>query len=253
QFDAITAAARQGQLLRDGMTVVIAGAPNAGKSSLLNRLAGYDAAIVTAIPGTTRDVLRERIDIDGMPLHVIDTAGLREVRDAVEEEGIRRARAEMSRADRILFVVDASVDPGAATFANERERLPGGVPVTLIFNKCDLTSAPPRIDTTPLQCALTLSATTGAGLDLLRAHLKDAMGFQPAEAGSISARRRHLDALARARRHVDAGALQLSERHAGELMAEELRLAHQALGEITGQVSSDELLGKIFASFCIGK
>ena len=253
QFDAITAAARQGQLLRDGMTVVIAGAPNAGKSSLLNRLAGYDAAIVTAIPGTTRDVLRERIDIDGMPLHVIDTAGLREVRDAVEEEGIRRARAEMSRADRILFVVDASVDPGAATFANERERLPSGVPVTLLFNKCDLTGVPPRIDRTLLQCALTLSATTGAGLDLLRAHLKDAMGFQPAEAGTISARRRHLDALARARRHVDAGALQLSERHAGELMAEELRLAHQALGEITGEVTSDELLGKIFATFCIGK
>jgi len=251
-FEAVASAARQGQLLRDGMTVVIAGAPNAGKSSLLNRLAGYDAAIVTEIPGTTRDVLRERIAIDGMPLHVIDTAGLREVRDVVEEEGIRRARAEMSRADRILFVVDAAADGEARSFAAERERLPVAVPVTLILNKCDLTRTLPRLEASAPP-RVHLSATSGAGVDLLREHLKESMGFLPAEAGSVSARRRHLDALARARRHVELGGEQLRDRRAGELMAEELRQAQIALGEITGVVTSDELLGRIFASFCIGK
>ncbi len=251
-FEAVASAARQGQLLRDGMTVVIAGAPNAGKSSLLNRLAGYDAAIVTEIPGTTRDVLRERIAIDGMPLHVIDTAGLREVRDVVEEEGIRRARAEMSRADRILFVVDAAADGEARSFAAERERLPVAVPVTLILNKCDLTRTLPRLEASAPP-RMHLSATSGAGVDLLREHLKESMGFLPAEAGSVSARRRHLDALARARRHVELGGEQLRDRRAGELMAEELRQAQIALGEITGVVTSDELLGRIFASFCIGK
>ena len=251
-FEAVASAARQGQLLRDGMTVVIAGAPNAGKSSLLNRLAGYDAAIVTEIPGTTRDVLRERIAIDGMPLHVIDTAGLREVRDVVEEEGIRRARAEMSRADRILFVVDAAADGEARSFAAERERLPVAVPVTLILNKCDLTRTLPRLEASAPP-RVHLSATSGAGVDLLREHLKESMGFLPAEAGSVSARRRHLDALARARRHVELGGEQLRDLRAGELMAEELRQAQIALGEITGVVTSDELLGRIFASFCIGK
>lgn len=252
-FDAVAAAARQGQLLRDGMTVVIAGAPNAGKSSLLNRLAGYEAAIVTDVPGTTRDVLRERIAIDGMPLHVIDTAGLREVRNVVEEEGIRRARAEMGRADRILFVIDSAADPQARSFEAERERLPVGIAVTLIFNKCDLTRAPPRVDGSTTPSRVYLCAIDGAGVDLLREHLKSCMGFQPAEAGNVSARRRHLDALARARRHVEAGREQLRDRRAGELMAEELRQAQIALGEITGEVTSDELLGRIFSSFCIGK
>jgi tRNA modification GTPase len=142
-FEAVAAAARQGQILRDGMSVVIAGAPNAGKSSLLNRLAGYDAAIVTDIPGTTRDVLRERIDIDGMPLHVVDTAGLREGRDAVEAEGIRRARAAITRADRILFVVDGATDPEATAFEREHVRLPAEVPVTVVFNRPTLQGANP--------------------------------------------------------------------------------------------------------------
>lgn len=252
-FDAVAGAARQGQLLRDGMTVVIAGAPNAGKSSLLNRLAGYDAAIVTDVPGTTRDVLRERIAIDGMPLHVIDTAGLRDVRNVVEQEGIRRARVEMGRADRILFVIDAAVDADARSFTAERERLPAGTPVTLIFNKCDLTRTPPRLETTSTPPRLYLCAIDGAGIDLLREYLKRCMGFQPVEAGNVSARRRHLDALERARRHVEAGREQLRERRAGELMAEELRQAQIALGEITGEVTSDDLLGRIFSSFCIGK
>ncbi len=267
-FDAVAAAARQGQLLRDGMTVVIAGAPNAGKSSLLNRLAGYEAAIVTAVAGTTRDVLRERIAIDGMPLHVIDTAGLRDVHDVVEGEGIRRARAEMTRADRILFVIDAVADRDANTFAAERARLPAGIPVTLVFNKCDLSGDPPRLEAdassgVPGSGAapragnaaprVYLCALTGAGLSLLREHLKESVGFAPGETGNVSARRRHLDALKRARAHVDAGSELLRDRRAGELLAEELRLAQLALGEITGEVTSEDLLGRIFASFCIGK
>jgi tRNA modification GTPase len=252
-FDAVEQSARQGRLLREGMTVVIAGRPNAGKSSLLNRLAGYDAAIVTPIPGTTRDVLRERIDIDGMPLHVLDTAGLRESGDAVEAEGVRRAEVEIARADRVLFVVDAVADPDARAFTEERRRLPPDVPVTIIVNKCDQATGLPVADTISGPPRILISALTGEGLDLLRAHLKDAMGFHTAEAGTVSARQRHLDALARARAHVDEGARQLKERRAGELVAEELRGAQNALGEITGEFTTDDLLGRIFSSFCIGK
>lgn len=252
-FDGVADAARQGQLLRDGITVVIAGAPNAGKSSLLNRLAGYDAAIVTDIPGTTRDVLRERIDIDGMPLHVIDTAGLRDSRNLVEAEGVRRARAEMTRADRILFVVDGAADPEAGAFERERATLSAGLPVTLILNKADLAGREPCLNARSPPPRIWLSALTGDGMNLLRTHLKASMGFAAADAGGISARRRHLDALARARRHVEAGRELLRARRAGELMAEELRQAQSALGEITGEFSSDELLGRIFATFCIGK
>ena len=252
-FDDVQAAARQGRLLRDGMTVVIAGRPNAGKSSLLNRLAGHDAAIVTAIPGTTRDVLRERIDIDGLPLHVLDTAGLRDTGDVIEEEGVRRARLEMSRADRVLFIIDSATDPQAAAFADERARLPADVPVTLVFNKCDLAAGVPVADTYSGPPRVTISALRGDGIDVLRVHLKQCMGFQTNDAGSVSARQRHLDALARARGFLEEGAQQLRQARAGELMAEELRRAQQALGEITGEVSSDDLLGKIFSSFCIGK
>lgn len=252
-FDAVEQSARQGRLLREGMTVVIAGRPNAGKSSLLNRLAGYDAAIVTPIPGTTRDVLRERIDIDGMPLHVLDTAGLRESEDAVETEGVRRAEAEIARADRVLFVVDAVADQDARAFEEERRRLPAHVPVTIIFNKCDLATGLPVADTMSGPPRVLISALTGEGLDVLRAHLKQAMGFHTAEAGTVSARQRHLDALARARAHVEEAARQLNERRAGELVAEELRGAQNALGEITGEFTTDDLLGRIFSSFCIGK
>ncbi|HEX4971851.1 MAG TPA: tRNA uridine-5-carboxymethylaminomethyl(34) synthesis GTPase MnmE [Steroidobacteraceae bacterium] len=248
----IAAKARQGALLREGMTVVIAGRPNAGKSSLLNRLAGYDAAIVTAIPGTTRDVLRERIAIDGMPLHIADTAGLREEADVVEAEGIRRARQEMSRADRILYVIDGERRLDAQQIERELATLPADIPATLVVNKIDLLglisryeqSQPPR---------LYLSATTGEGIDLLREHLKECMGFQGADSGTISARRRHLDALARTDRHLQEARRQLFDRRAGELMAEELRQAQQALAEITGAFTSDDLLGRIFSSFCIGK
>jgi len=252
-FDAVSAAAGQGRLLRDGLTVVLAGRPNSGKSSLLNRLAGYEAAIVTAIPGTTRDVLRERIDIDGLPLHVLDTAGLRDSDDAVEREGVRRAAAEMSRADLVLFVVDTSNDPLGRAYVEERSRLPADVPVTLVFNKIDLAGGLPVDDTVSGPRRIHVSALTGKGLDLLRAHLKACVSFQSPGNGSISARRRHIEALARARVCVETAARELSQRRAGELIAEELRQAQQALEEITGVFTADDLLGRIFGSFCIGK
>ena len=251
-FDAVTHAAGQGRLLRDGMTVVLAGAPNAGKSSLLNRLAGYDAAIVTAVPGTTRDVLRERIHVDGMPLHILDTAGLRVAQYAIEEEGIRRAQFEMARADRVLFVIDGAQDPSALAYRELAGTLPAQVPVTLVYNKSDLmdagaVAAPsgvPRLD---------VSALTGEGLDGLRAHLKSSMGYFTLESGSVSARQRHLEALARARASVEEAARVLKETRAGELVAQELRAAQRALDEISGEFTNEDLLGRIFSSFCIGK
>jgi tRNA modification GTPase len=252
-FRAVEQSAQQGRLLREGMTVVIAGRPNAGKSSLLNRLAGYDAAIVTPIPGTTRDILRERIHIDGMPLHVLDTAGLRQAGDLVEEEGIRRAQAEMTRADRVLFVIDSVEDPVAIAYQEERPRLPRDVPVTLILNKCDMAPAIPLPDTLSGPPRISLSALTGKGIDTLRTHLKSCMGYHTLDAGTVSARQRHLDALSRARTHVNQAAHQLSERRAGELVAQELRQAQDCLSEITGEFTSDDLLGRIFSSFCIGK
>ena len=257
RFAELGEAARQGALLRDGLTLVIAGRPNAGKSSLLNRLAGYEAAIVTPVPGTTRDVLRERIEIDGLPLHILDTAGLRESPDEVEAEGIRRAHREIERADRVLFIVDAS-DPAALAAAGaDLAALPTSAPRTVVMNKIDRTAVAARIepdaDRSAERATVWLSATTGEGLDLLRAHLKDCVGFHPAGAGALSARARHLDALRRARAHVDEAHRLLVERHAGELVAEELTAAQRALGEITGEVTSDDLLGRIFGSFCIGK
>ena len=254
RFDALARSARQGALLRDGLTLVIAGRPNAGKSSLLNRLAGYDAAIVTAIPGTTRDVLRERIEIDGLPVYVLDTAGLRDAPDEVEAEGIRRARREIERADRVLYVVDASDAAAVAAIDADLAALPEGTRCTIVMNKLDLTDgerpyagqggSPPRVH---------LSATTGEGMDRLREHLKACVGFHPTGEGALSARARHLDALRRARAHVEAAATLLAERHAGELVAQELTDAQRDLGEITGEVSSEDLLGRIFGSFCIGK
>ena len=243
RFAAIERAARQGRALCEGLSVVIAGRPNAGKSSLLNALAGHDAAIVTAIPGTTRDVLRERIAIDGLPIHVIDTAGLRESADAIEEEGMRRARAEMRRADLVLYLVDANI--GAAP--GEIDSLPVDTPVLLVWNKIDLAPPPPG------STGVAISALTGAGLPELRERLKTVAGYRSGDAGAYSARRRHLDALDRARRLVQSAESRIAERAAFELVAEELRLSQQALGEITGDVTSDVLLDAIFSSFCIGK
>jgi tRNA modification GTPase len=198
-------------------------------------------------------VLRERIDIDGLPLHVLDTAGLRDSDDAVEREGVRRAAAEMSRADRVLFVIDSAADANARAFDEERNRLPADIPVTLVFNKIDLAVGMPLGETISGPPRVHVSAVTGTGLDTLRAHLKDCVSFQSAGNGSISARRRHLDALARARECVETAVRELEQRRAGELVAEELRAAQRALEEITGIFSADDLLGRIFGSFCIGK
>jgi tRNA modification GTPase len=252
RFAELAETARQGALLRDGLTLVIAGRPNAGKSSLLNRLAGYDAAIVTPVPGTTRDVLRERIEIDGLPLHVLDTAGLRESPDEVEAEGIRRARRELERADRVLFVVDASDPAAVAAIEQDLAALPTGAPRTVVLNKIDRVGGEPRLEQGD-PARVHLSAATGAGLELLRTHLKDCVGFHPAGMSVLSARARHLEALRRARAHVEDAHRLLAERHAGELVAQELTDAQKQLGEITGEVTSDDLLGRIFSSFCIGK
>jgi tRNA modification GTPase len=250
-FDAITAAARQGALLREGITVVIAGKPNAGKSSLLNRLAGEDVAIVTDVPGTTRDVLRRQIHIDGLPVNLVDTAGLRPTLDAVEAEGVRRATMEISRADRVLYLIDsaAAAEPIEASLSE----LPAGIPLTLVFNKIDVTGQPAHRDEASQPPRLQLSARDGVGLELLREHLKAMAGFQPIDAGAFAARRRHLDALARAHASVQTAADVLQSSRAIELFAEDLRVAQRALGEITGEFTSDDLLGEIFSSFCIGK
>jgi tRNA modification GTPase len=249
--------AGQGALLRDGMNVVIAGRPNAGKSSLLNALAGREAAIVTAIAGTTRDVLREHIHIDGMPLHVIDTAGLRATEDQVERIGVERALKAIGEADRILLVVDATAPEADDPFALWPEFLdqrPDPGKVTLIRNKADLSGESVAIEVcSDGHVTISLSARSSDGLDLLRDHLKACMGFQQTSESSFSARRRHLEALRQASTHLEHGHAQLTLAGAGELLAEDLRMAQQALGEITGAFSSDDLLGRIFSSFCIGK
>jgi tRNA modification GTPase len=247
-------------LLREGLNVAIAGPPNAGKSSLLNRLAGDDVAIVTDVPGTTRDVLRQQVHLDGMPLNLVDTAGLRSTVDVVEAEGVRRARTEIARADRVLYIVDASICGGNIAGGNDPEhwaaelaQFPRGTPVTLVFNKIDLIGTAARLDETAAPPRIFLSARTGAGLDLLRSHLKAAAGYLDSESGALAARSRHLDALSRARQHVQTAAAILRSTRAFELFAEDLRLAQHALGEITGEFTSDDLLGEIFGSFCIGK
>ncbi|HED34816.1 MAG TPA: tRNA uridine-5-carboxymethylaminomethyl(34) synthesis GTPase MnmE [Gammaproteobacteria bacterium] len=243
--------ARQGSLLREGMTVVIAGRPNAGKSSLLNQLAGRESAIVTEIPGTTRDVLREHIQIDGLPLHIIDTAGLRESNDPVEQEGIRRAWKEIEQADRILLLVDDTHrdDDHLAI----ESQLPVTIGVTRIFNKIDLSGRSADIIETAEEIDIALSARTGEGLDILKTHLKHCMGYEQSNEGRFMARRRHIEALENAEANLQNARYNLIELKAGELLAEELRMAQHQLSEITGEFTSDDLLGRIFSSFCIGK
>jgi tRNA modification GTPase len=259
-FDSIMAAARQGSMLRDGLSVVIAGKPNAGKSSLLNRLAGEEIAIVADLPGTTRDVLRQTLDLDGLTINLIDTAGLRSTTDVIEAEGVRRARGEIGRADMVLYLVDAAEASGRAATGGSAldsltpgDDLPAAVPVTIILNKIDLLDRPARIDAASTPVQIHLSAKSGAGIDLLRKHLKAAAGYQGADSGALSARRRHLDALTRARECLQQGAEGFAAASTLELFAEDLRLAQRALGEITGEFGSDDLLGEIFRSFCIGK
>ena len=249
--------AGQGALLRDGMTVVIAGRPNAGKSSLLNALAGREAAIVTEIAGTTRDILREHIHIDGMPLHVVDTAGLRDTDDHVEKIGVERALKAIGEADRVLLVVDATAPEALDPFALWPEFLearPDPAKVTLIRNKSDLSGEAIALETSDDgHVTISLSAKSAEGLDLLRDHLKACMGYEQTSESSFSARRRHLEALRHASAALEHGRAQLTLAGAGELLAEDLRQAQHSLGEITGAFSSDDLLGRIFSSFCIGK
>ena len=247
----VFASAQQGCLLREGMTLVIAGRPNAGKSSLLNKLAGRDSAIVTDIPGTTRDVLREHIQIDGLPLHVIDTAGLRDSDDVVEQEGIRRAWQAIEQADRIVLLVD-DTNREQDHLAIE-EKLPAQIGVTRVFNKIDLSGRAAEIIENGNETDIALSAKTGEGMALLTRHLKQCMGYEQRNEGSFMARRRHIDALQQAEQHLQAARYNLMELHAGELMAEELRMAQLQLNQITGEFTSDDLLGRIFSSFCIGK
>ena len=252
----LLSASKQGQVLREGIKVVIAGKPNAGKSSLLNALSGKDSAIVTHIPGTTRDVLRELITVDGLPIHLLDTAGLRDSDDPVEQIGIERARSEMRDADALLLVVDSSdsqqTDP--AQLWPLAEPLPvAHNKITVIQNKADLSQLPIGAHPEHGATVIALSAQTGAGLPVLRERLKQLAGIVSPEEGLFMARRRHLDALEQAQALIDHGAAQLQQRRAGELLAEDLRVAQQALNSITGEFNADDLLGKIFSSFCIGK
>ncbi|NVK23113.1 MAG: tRNA uridine-5-carboxymethylaminomethyl(34) synthesis GTPase MnmE [Kangiellaceae bacterium] len=247
--------AQQGSILREGMTVVIAGKPNAGKSSLLNALAGKETAIVTEIAGTTRDVLREHIHIDGLPLHIIDTAGLRESDDKVEQIGIERAWNEIEKADQIILVADSnevteysphSIDQSFTRFEQFKEKL------LIVANKIDLSN----IDNQTIQSeykVIPISAKQGNGIDVLKSELKEIVGYQQSSEGSFLARRRHLDAIERALDYCEKGKAQLEDFNAGELLADELRQAQNALSEITGEFSADDLLGRIFSSFCIGK
>ncbi|WP_108653084.1 tRNA uridine-5-carboxymethylaminomethyl(34) synthesis GTPase MnmE [Dongshaea marina] len=256
QLTEIRRQARQGSIMREGMKVVIAGRPNAGKSSLLNALSGKDSAIVTDIAGTTRDVLKEHINIDGMPLHIIDTAGLRESPDKVEQIGIERAWQAIEEADEVLFLVDGTTtdatDPHAI-WPEFVDRLPKEIDLTVVRNKADLTQESLEVSHNESHTVIPISAKTGLGLPELREHLKQLMGYQGSTEGSFMARRRHLEALELANDKVELAKQQLEEFNAGELVAEELRLAQQSLSEITGEFSSDDLLGRIFSSFCIGK
>ena len=244
--------AKQGVLLKEGMTVVIAGKPNAGKSSLLNQLSGRESAIVTEIAGTTRDVLREHIHLDGLPLHIIDTAGLRDTHDMVEQEGVKRAKLEMAKADLILLIVDASEEDStsiAALQKDVRDKTSHEVPILIVNNKSDL-----LIDANHKNNdEIFISAKLGQGIDKLKKRLQDQVGYQVKTEGAFIARARHLDALQTAAKAINQGCEQLQKGQAPELLAEDLRQAQMALNTITGEFSSDDLLGEIFSNFCIGK
>lgn len=259
EFQAVCDQAKQGSLLTEGMKLVIVGKPNAGKSSLLNALAGRDLAIVTSTAGTTRDVLRDDIQIAGMPVHIVDTAGLRASQDEIEQEGIRRAYQEIETADRILLVTDSNSSSSKTTENLQQlqalagKHLVEGVPVTVIANKCDLIDQQASVERENDLSIIKLSAKTGEGIELLKEHLAQSMGLDTNQEGQFSARRRHLQALTVTGDYLYNGLAMLKQQSAAELLAEDLKQAHTALGEITGKYSSDDLLGDIFSSFCIGK
>jgi tRNA modification GTPase len=243
------AKSRQGSLLRTGLQVVLAGQPNVGKSSLLNRLAGEELAIVTAIPGTTRDSVRQAIQIDGVPLNIVDTAGLRDTQDEVERLGIARTWSEIGKADVVLLLVDAR----AGVTRQDLElvaRIPQGVKRLFVQNKTDLAGTGARLEQTQAGTSIHLSAKTGAGMELLRAELLAVAGWQQGAEDLFMARERHLVALRRAAEHVAGAGEQFSR---PELFAEELRQAQEQLNNITGEFAADDLLGEIFSRFCIGK
>jgi tRNA modification GTPase len=250
RLDDLAAAARTGRALRDGLCVTIAGPPNAGKSSLLNRLAGYDAAIVTPVPGTTRDPLREQLSLDGLPVTIVDTAGQRETNDPIEREGVRRANAEAARADRVLWVADVR-EPLAGILAAARATLGAETRFSLLLNKIDLLDGRASVAVDDGVAVLRVSVLTGAGIELVIAHLKELAGLGAEVGGTFSARRRHVEGLARVRDGLAAARAELDG--ALEIAAEHLRGAQAALSELTGELTSDDLLGEIFATFCIGK
>ncbi|HSS65635.1 MAG TPA: tRNA uridine-5-carboxymethylaminomethyl(34) synthesis GTPase MnmE [Gammaproteobacteria bacterium] len=252
QLEAVRAEAVQGCLLREGMTVVIAGAPNVGKSSLLNRISGRESAIVTEVPGTTRDVLREYIHLDGLPLNVLDTAGLRTTQDRVEREGIARARTEISSADVVLALVDDREQNDAEVRALFAE-FSDGPDFILVRNKIDLSGNPPGVRDISLGTEIRISAKTGAGFENLVAALKQAVGYRQAGEGSFTARRRHIEAIGEALEHARSARAQCGKHACGELIAEDLGQMQRSLGEITGTFTSDDLLERIFSTFCIGK
>lgn len=251
QITAVLSNAKSGQLLRDGIAIVLVGQPNAGKSSLLNCLTGQDTAIVTDIAGTTRDVLKEYIQLDGLPLHIIDTAGIHDSDNLIEKEGIRRAHHEIKQADKVLIIHDVRDQKGLDDFIAQLDIRPDNQVV--IFNKIDLIDEPAKVLNHDSGDQIFLSIKTGEGLDLLKNYLKKSVGYNENQEAVFIARQRHVNALSEALTAIRTGLMQLQEHQAAEIVAEELRLAQNHLGEITGKISSDDLLGKIFSSFCIGK
>ncbi len=249
ELSKIEAASQQGSLLREGMHIVLAGQPNVGKSSLLNRLAGEELAIVTDIPGTTRDAIRQSVDLDGVPAHIIDTAGLRESDDLVEGLGIARTWAAIEKADLVLLIMDCRIGE-VADDQRIQERLPAAIPRVKVMNKIDLTGQSAARRNQDGSSIVWLSAKTGEGVDLLRHSLLEVAGWKGEAEGLFMARERHLRALSVARGHLERAQARTGQI---ELFAEELRLAQAALGSITGEFTSDDLLGQIFSRFCIGK
>lgn len=251
QVERVLDQAQQGSLLKEGINLVLVGRPNAGKSSLLNALARREAAIVTDVPGTTRDIVKEEINLDGLPLHILDTAGLRESGDIIEQEGMRRTWHAIEQADMLLLLVDDTQGFGDIE-KDILKKLPDKLNTLVLFNKIDISGRKAGVIKDNSETALAISATNGEGLEVLAKTIKSLAGLQPSGEGTFMARRRHIVALQQAKDFINSALAQARARQ-GELVAEELKQTQTVLGEITGEVSSDDLLGKIFSEFCIGK